>query len=147
MLRCPFEETANKRPARLAGLFEPPLGNFGLQRVSVGSGVAVPQLGEIEPNDVEPFGFLIGPGPRLVLGRWTFVRDDGDLTFRASHVLLGAGVEQDRKVLHDDLVADPELRFAGLSGKYLGVALADRVDVVLVSFDLGRVTFESRLGL
>ena len=107
----------------------------------------MPQLGEVEPNDVEPLGFLIGPGPRLVLGRRTFVRDDGDLTFCASHVLLSAGVEQDRKVLDDDLVADPELRLAGLSGKYLRVALADRVDVVLVSFDLGRVTFESRRGL
>ena len=126
---------------------QPPLGDLGLQRVVAGPGVAVPQLGEIEPNDVEPLGLLVRPVPGLVLGRGAFVRDDRDLTLRASYVLLGAGIEQDGKLPHHDLVADLELRLAGLPGKHLRIALADRVHVVPVAFDLGRVAFELGLGL
>src|SRR5580693_3774598 len=113
---------------RLAGRVEPSLGDLGLQRVIARSGVAVPQLGQVEPNNVEPLGLLIWPSPGLVFSSRAFVADDGDLTFRASHVLLRTRIEQDREFLHNDLVAYSKLRFAGLPGKYLRVAFADGMD-------------------
>jgi hypothetical protein len=114
---------------------------------NAGRRVAVPQLGEVEPNDVEPLRLLVNSFKRLVLGCQALVGDGRDLACRAAHVLRCTGVEQGGKLAHQHRVADLKLRLAGLAGKHLWVALADRVRVVQVAPDLGTVTFEFRLGL
>ena len=128
--------------------FEPPLGDLGLQRVVAGPGVAVPELGQLEPNDVEPLGFLVGPVPGLVLGRGAFVGDDGDLTFRAAHVLLGAGVEAGREA-----PAPRPRRRPGTSARpacpanTCGSPLPTACLWCPLRLTASRVTFELRLGL
>src|ERR1700739_3297235 len=126
---------------------EPPFRDLGLQGVIAGAGVSVPQLRKVEPYDVEPLGFLVGAISSFVLGHGAFVGDNRDLPCRATYVLLGTGVEQHGKLSHHNPVANFELRVAGLPGKHLRVALADRVRVVPVASNRGRVTFELGPGL
>src|SRR3954452_5290004 len=121
----------------LGDRFEPALRDLGLQGVTVGPGVAVPQLREVEPNYVEPLRLLLMSVPRLILGRQALVRDDRDLALRAAHVFRSAGIEQGGQLPHQHRVTDPELRPGGLAGKHLRVALAERVRVVEVARDPG----------
>src|SRR5215208_1182042 len=130
----------------LFGGLEPVLGNFGLDDVIGGSGVAVPKLRHIEADDVEPFRCR-RTVPGLVFGGRAFVGHRRDLTSRAAYVLRSAGVENHRKLAYYHRVADLELRLSGLTGIHLWIALADCALVMLVALDLRPGAFGLRLGL
>src|SRR6516225_9246125 len=139
---------ANSSPAAgLCGGFEPAFGDLGLDDVSRGSGVAVPQLGHVEPHDVKPLRLRVGSIPCLVLGGGTLVSDRCDFPSRAAHVLRGARVEDHRKLSNHHSVADPELRLARPAGVYLRITFSDRVLMMTVAFDLRPVALELRSGL